>query len=182
MHPDLLETREGVHRWFGAPTISTNPKGEICEDYVTRWKLSEDKGYGIALVMTLGLNELWAFPMEVILLVRNAITGRNVRFVYDDQGKVKRVLIDTEKRINAGPFADDYPIVKEKYFKCDCCGSLDGGIYGGKGPMKHLRTDQAKECEHEWREISREDFLNLATSRFQLDLTKETCFWSKNND
>jgi hypothetical protein len=78
-------------------------------------------------------------------------------------------------RTNLRPFDNGYPPhlppITKKYHVCDKCGSLDGGIYG-KGPTDQYRTEQGKMCVHAWRGITREDFVALAVSRFNVDRAK----------
>jgi hypothetical protein len=70
------------------------------------------------------------------------------------------------------------PPVAEKYYACDTCGSLHGGIYG-KGPLASFETAGAAACRHRWREISKADFQVRAQRDFPHDWAKALDFFKQ---
>lgn len=70
------------------------------------------------------------------------------------------------------------PPIAEEYFRCEKCGSLDGGIYG-KGPLMHPRTSTGDECVHDWKLISRVQFKEVATASFGVDWSTKGPWWAR---
>jgi hypothetical protein len=72
-----------------------------------------------------------------------------------------------------------HPIIGTSYYCCDKCLSLEGGMWGktAKGTLKKYSGSYKKECIHEWREISKEEFKSLATKYYSVDWSKEHWFW-----
>lgn len=67
------------------------------------------------------------------------------------------------------------------YHFCDKCDSLQGGIYE-KGPFERFAGPNKDNCEHEWQEITRECFKQLATDKYNVDWDQETAhFWIHDN-
>jgi YD repeat-containing protein len=94
---DRLATREQVHADFGEPCRTGTVDGNAFEDYRTRRKMSErlrSCEQGMAFVMTFGVGELGWFPYELYLLGRRTLLGQEVRFVYDDAGRVIGIHLD----------------------------------------------------------------------------------------
>ncbi|QDT43602.1 hypothetical protein Pan241w_37040 [Gimesia alba] len=79
-------------------------------------------------------------------------------------------------KLDRPPERDGY--VVQAYHFCEKCESLQGGIYE-KGPFKKFSSDQRKECVHEWQEISRDRFMQLAVDLHAVDWSKEPGhFWN----
>jgi hypothetical protein len=68
------------------------------------------------------------------------------------------------------PQRDGY--VVQAYHYCDKCGTLQGGIYE-KGPFKTLPGKNKAECVHQWHEIPRDRFTQLATELYDVDWSTE---------
>ena len=51
---------------------------------------------GMEVVLTLGISELFNIPRMLVKATNNIVFGRTVRYIYDDQGKVVKVLCDGE--------------------------------------------------------------------------------------
>ena len=91
-----LETREEVHQKFGKPMESWQAGDESFEVFHTRRKLADGpKAVGLAMYtgMTWGVGELDALPYELFVLADGTVRGQEVRFDYDDSGKVTRVYV-----------------------------------------------------------------------------------------
>lgn len=71
-----------------------------------------------------------------------------------------------------------FPPIDQLYFKCEKCGSYDGGIYG-KGPLNHYRSEKAKKCHHDWKPITDEQFAIEVNERFNIDWNKEIPFFQR---
>ena len=72
--------------------------------------------------------------------------------------------------------------VVEAYHYCPECGTLQGGIYE-KGPFKAFPGPNKETCSHQWEEITRERFKQLATDMYGADWTQESArFWSFDED
>jgi hypothetical protein len=72
-------------------------EGQQVEVYHTHQKIAEpDYGevYGMAVTMTYGLYELFAFPYESFRVVRHTLLGRDVRVTYDANGSVMKIELD----------------------------------------------------------------------------------------
>ena len=68
-------------------------------------------------------------------------------------------------------------LVGVAYHHCPKCHSLNGGIYG-KGPNKQFDGVEKRKCRHEWEEVTKERFMELATEFHNVDWAKETAiFW-----
>ncbi len=113
-----LETREAARSFFGEPLKSGIVKegaeppdtypieyvdqhkdliGLEFDEFVTHTKLAHDvSSLGFAIGMTYGLGEFICFPMSVYDASSNVLFGYRLRFVYDSQGKVKRVFENGE--------------------------------------------------------------------------------------
>ena len=91
-----LTTRDDVHREFGEPDQTGVAEGHPYEDYWTRRKKMTSDCLSLGLGMTYGTFELIAFPVELWSLSKGTVLGKNLRFAYDDQGRVMRVFLDGE--------------------------------------------------------------------------------------
>jgi hypothetical protein len=111
-----LETKEEVRSSFGKPLKSgivndgveqpdTYPVGQRndligmeYDEFVTHRKIAQGDrgGYGFGFMMTFGLIEFIGFPMSVYDVSSSMLFGYRLRFVYDSQGKVKRIFQNGE--------------------------------------------------------------------------------------
>jgi len=67
----------------------------------------------------------------------------------------------------------------EAYHHCPHCGSLQGGIYEEE-PFKTFSGEGRESCDHQWKEITRERFKELATERFNIRWNDEPDpFWKR---
>ena len=73
-----------------------------------------------------------------------------------------------------------FPPIDLLYYKCDKCSSYDGGIYG-KGPLMHYRSENAKTCHHDWKQITEETFAIEVHEKFDVDWSKEIPFFQRLN-
>jgi YD repeat-containing protein len=90
-HVEKFKTKTEVQQEFGSPVSTGAENGQPYEEYHTRRKIAErwsGEGYVMLDTATLGLAELYMFPAALVRLTRNSITGRTVRFTYDEQGNV----------------------------------------------------------------------------------------------
>lgn len=81
------------------------------------------------------------------------------------------------RRIDRPPSLDAYCV--HAYHACDKCGSLQGGIYN-KGPFKRFPGPEKASCQHEWREIVRDEFKELASQNHGVDWSQESAMFWKN--
>ena len=93
-----LPTREQVQAVFGPPRASGEVEGKSYEDFRTHRKIADFNLEGVLMVDagTLGLAELYCFPCAVFIAAKQSIAGQNLRFIYDENGKVKEVRRDGE--------------------------------------------------------------------------------------
>ncbi len=112
-----LETREAVRSSFGEPVKRGIVKetvehpdtypivydhlddliGMEFDEFVTHRKIAHDAApLGMGIAMTYGLGEFFCFPFSVYDASSNVLFGYRLRFVYDSQGKVKRVFENGE--------------------------------------------------------------------------------------
>ena len=68
------------------------------------------------------------------------------------------------------------PPIAEKYYACDKCSSLHGGIYG-KGPLASFETKEAAGCWHRWHQISKADFQKKAEDAFPTEWSKASPYF-----
>lgn len=67
--------------------------------------------------------------------------------------------------------------VVHAYHYCPRCDSLQGGVYE-KGPLKSFPGPNKSQCEHQWQEVPREQFKELATDLHGFDWSREPgIFW-----
>src|SRR5688572_11382051 len=67
------------------------------------------------------------------------------------------------------------PPIAEEYYACAKCGSLHGGIYG-KGPLTNFAGANAAKCWHDWHQIAKAEFQELAADRFPAEWEKAGYF------
>jgi hypothetical protein len=93
-----LKTREQVHESLGTPSKSgTDDIGYPFDEYHTHWKTSEPKAAGATLILgayTLGLMEMWFFPLRVYESAWTIVFGDDLRFLYDSDGSVEIIAIN----------------------------------------------------------------------------------------
>ena len=98
-----LQTREQVRAEFGTPdTFGENADGPY-ECFQTRRKVAENfRGMSInmGLAFTYGLGEALFFPAEVFRLASTIAVGRELRFEYDENGRIKKVLLDGDDTVD----------------------------------------------------------------------------------
>lgn len=64
------------------------------------------------------------------------------------------------------------------FYACEKCGSVEGGI-SQKGPYKRFSGPGRGWCRHEWTEIPRSRFEELATERYGVDWSADPMpFWN----
>ncbi|MFT3881726.1 MAG: hypothetical protein QM703_18960 [Gemmatales bacterium] len=103
-----FQGQSAIRSQFGQPLDSGKHIGEpenglTYDEFVTHQKLAHNQGmYGMAVAMTFGLCEVFAFPWQAMVAGQNVIFGRRIRYIYDQDGKVVQVLEEGE-RYN-GPF------------------------------------------------------------------------------
>jgi hypothetical protein len=72
--------------------------------------------------------------------------------------------------------------VVHAYHYCPRCDSLQGGVYE-KGPFKSFPGSNKSQCEHQWQEVPRERFKELATELHGIDWSHEPAnFWRDKAD
>jgi hypothetical protein len=95
-----LPTREEVREEFGPPVASGVEDGAHYEDFHTRRKIADWRdgtGYAMGYAMTLGLVELYALPRQVFITSKRSVLGQDLRFYYDETGKVVQVRFRQQK-------------------------------------------------------------------------------------
>lgn len=89
-------------------------------------------------------------------------------------------LTSCASRRDQSPHRDGY--VVHAYHFCDKSGSLQGGVYE-KGPFKQFPGPYKEECEHEWKEITRGQFKQLAAEKYNVNWNRESArFWIHDNE
>jgi hypothetical protein len=94
-----LPTREQVREEFGTPVASGVEDGKHFEDFHTRRKIADRRGYfgyPMGYAMTLGLIEFYALPRQLFITSKRSVLGQDLRFIYDETGKVVQVQFDGE--------------------------------------------------------------------------------------
>jgi hypothetical protein len=95
-----LETREQVRAEFGPPAASGTADGQAFEDFRTRRKVADSHQHVYAAHLlsgyTYGLAEVMLLPGECFGVAARTILGQDLRFVYDEAGRVTAVLRDGE--------------------------------------------------------------------------------------
>lgn len=73
-----------------------------------------------------------------------------------------------------------YGLIVEKYYVCPVQQNLYGGIFG-KGPTQefHGKNTRAWCWKHEWKEIDRKTFKQLATEWYGKDWSQDIPFWQE---
>jgi hypothetical protein len=95
-----LRTREQVHEQFGEPAASRTAEGRVVEEFCTCQKIAEPmRGahLGMTVVMTYGLGEFVAFPIELYNLGRHTLLGQHVCFTYDATGNVMHLYAPEQR-------------------------------------------------------------------------------------
>jgi hypothetical protein len=94
---DKLGTKEQVHASFGTPCKSGEDHGLQFEEYYTHRKISEPHVAGVDFIMgveSVGLLELWMFPVTVCGYTWTTLVGQDLRVEYASNGEVRRILIN----------------------------------------------------------------------------------------
>jgi hypothetical protein len=92
-----LANKDKVHESFGTPTNTGMVDGREFEEYHTRRKISEPNGASACLMVSagsLGLFELFMFPVAICQTTASSVFGQDVRFEYGSNGEVERILIN----------------------------------------------------------------------------------------
>ena len=86
-----FDTREKAHKLFGKPTSAGSEDGQAFEEFYTRRKFKDGGGMEdlARFYCTLGLNELYLFPVALFRLTRTTILGQTLRLTYDEEGSVE---------------------------------------------------------------------------------------------
>ena len=90
---DLSTLKDGdqVRQEFGKPEACGVQNGTAFEDFKSACKVSDgNRATGLLMLagMTLGLSELIMFPNEVYREWRSTVVGQDIRFYYDQEGKL----------------------------------------------------------------------------------------------
>jgi hypothetical protein len=112
-----LYTREEVEAALGKPTHVGEQDGKTFEEYETRRKIVEPGFLGatnipMALGFSWGLAEFFLFPEQVWNVSKRTLLGQEIRFIYNQQGKVEQVLFDGDP-IKFKSAADDSSVPPE---------------------------------------------------------------------
>lgn len=83
-------------------------------------------------------------------------------------------IIRTRLPFNRSP---NHGLIDNKYFKCEDCRSLIGGIFG-KGPIKEFTGTKAYFHIHKWTDIPKDSFKVIATRWYGYDWKSENDFWN----
>jgi hypothetical protein len=70
--------------------------------------------------------------------------------------------------------------VVHAYHYCPRCDSLQGGVYE-KGPFKSFPGPNKSQCEHQWQDVPRERFTELATELHGIDWSREPMYFWRDN-
>jgi hypothetical protein len=93
-----LENRGQVRESFGTPSKSgTDDYGYEFDEYHTHRKTSEPNAAGARLILgvqTLGLLELWMFPVSIYESTWTTLFGDDLRFLYKSDGNVEIIQIN----------------------------------------------------------------------------------------
>ena len=90
-HSSEFDTREKAHKLFGEPINSGSIEGQQFEEFFTRRKFAAGGGLEdlAKFIYTLGLNELYLFPVALVRLTGTTLIGQTIRLIYDEKGAVK---------------------------------------------------------------------------------------------
>jgi hypothetical protein len=94
---EKLATKDQVRKSFGAPDGLGDADGREFDEFRTRRKVSEPTVAGVNFILgaeTLGLLELWNFPVAVVRNSWVTVFGQTLRFEYGSDGRVERVYIN----------------------------------------------------------------------------------------
>jgi hypothetical protein len=100
-----LKTREQVHESLGTPSKSGTDGSYPFDEYHTHRKTSEPKAAGATLILgayTLGLMEMWAFPLRVYESAWTIVFGDDLRFLYKSDGSVEIIQINGQSMDSRG--------------------------------------------------------------------------------
>ena len=103
---DKMQSDAVVQSRLGKPISSGTTEGKQYEDFHTHQKIAYKPGAGYAMgfCMTLGLCDLFLFPIEVVKASSEMIKGHDVRVIYESDGKVSTILVDGKYDLGAGQF------------------------------------------------------------------------------
>ena len=93
----VLESQEEVRKDYGKPVATGVESGKRYDDFRSHRKVlneGEAAGWGMGWAMTFGIGEFWAFPIVTYDALKAIIAGQNLRFYYDESGKVKEVWLN----------------------------------------------------------------------------------------
>ena len=96
-NPGTLANREEVRQTFGTPAATGLEDGRYYEDFYTRRKIADwhgMTGYSMGYAMTLGFIEFYCLPRQLFITSKRSVLGQDLRFVYDETGKVVQVRLD----------------------------------------------------------------------------------------
>src|SRR5947209_7778858 len=98
-----LTNRDDVHAQFGEPIASGVENAKVGHEYAVWEEFHAQEiianpyrgpGYGMGFMMSFGLSELIFVPMELTRLTKAMLIGEDLRFSYDEAGRVSYATID----------------------------------------------------------------------------------------
>jgi hypothetical protein len=92
-----FDTREQVRAEFGVPDLVGETNGQPYDQFHSRRMIADQLHAShevMASGMTLGLYEFVGLPNELVLVGGRLWAGQELRFEYDESGRVVRVLRD----------------------------------------------------------------------------------------
>ncbi|VTS07650.1 hypothetical protein [Tuwongella immobilis] len=98
-----LANRDQVHQKFGSPVSIEETDGKISDEFTTHRKIArphESIYFVMGSVSTFGFGELIFFPQQLYHAAKRSIVGQKLRFTYDSEGRVTKIVLD----------GDHYPV------------------------------------------------------------------------
>ncbi len=94
---DALLTRDEVHREFGTPDLSNIS----FDEYHTRRKIKDRRGsnYWVAIIASAWVLEPYLTFTEMKSCLKTLVSGRAVRFHYDEHGRVRAVYVERDEQV-----------------------------------------------------------------------------------
>jgi hypothetical protein len=93
-----LATRDDVRREFGMPLAADQAGDESHDDYHSRRKIAKgrdwEQAYLMVTALSLGISEVFVFPVEISRTCSWLLFGQDIRFTYDQSGNVMKVEVD----------------------------------------------------------------------------------------
>lgn len=95
--PGHAHSREEVHEMFGQPAAVEGADDHLHEDFCYHGKVAENLQAAVLALCsleTLGLMDIYLFPYEIGRAGWNTLWGYDLRFYYNDTGKVTNYTIN----------------------------------------------------------------------------------------